>query len=141
MTLNDQQESIGVGWDVPLVSLIRISSIKPTDDEYFADPKSTGLYNLGMAKIDGDGNVKLIGFRMAPWGFTRLTWLQWYYASSTWCGNGLSGPVTILTPLNSHNGTYTRVNAILILPNPSEMHSEYRYNDVQFKFTRLRTPS
>ena len=141
MTFNDQQEAIGVGWNVPQISLIRISSIKPTGDEYFADPKSTGLYNLGLAKIDGDGNVKLIGSRMAPWMFTRLTWLQWYYASATWCSGGLSGPVTIYTPLNSQNGTYTRVNAILVLPQPSELRSEYRYNEATFKFTRLRTPS
>lgn len=139
--LNSQQESILAGWNQPLVNLIRISSIIPSGDEYFADPKSVGLYNLGMAHIDGDGNVKLLGYAMAPWMFTRLTWLQWAYASATWCNNGLSGPVTILTPLNSNNGTYTRLNATLILPNPSEMRSQYRYTEATFRFTRLRTPS
>lgn len=141
MTINSQQESIAAGNNVSLGSLIRISSIIPTNDEYFADPKSTGLYDHGIVKYDGNGNIKLQGFALAQWMFTRLTWLQYYYASATWCSGGLSGPVTILTPLNSQNGTYTRINAILHLPKPSELRSEYRYNEVMFKFTRLQVPS
>ena len=141
MTINSQQESIAAGYNVALVNLIRISSIIPSGDEYFGDPKSVGLYDQGIVKYNGLGGITTQGFRMAPWMFTRLTWLQYYYASATWCGGGLSGEVTILTPLNSQNGTYTRLNAILHLPKPSELRSEYRYNEVPFKFTRLRTPT
>lgn len=139
--MNDQQEAIAAGWNVALVSLVPITSITPTNDEVFGGPKSTGLYDPGVSKVAGDGNIFLLGYAAAQWLFSRLTWLQWYYASATWCAGGLSGPVTILTPLNSQNGTYTRMNAILTLPKPSDLRSEYRYQEAVWKFTRLRTPS
>lgn len=141
MPINDQQEAIAAGFNVALVSLTPIASITPTGDEQFAPPKSTGLYDPGMFVVDGDGNINIQSFAVAPWMFTRLTWLQLYYASATWCSGGWSGPVTVLTPIGSQNGTYTRLNAILILPKPSELRSEYRYQEAVWKFTRLKTPT
>lgn len=139
--MNDQQEAIAAGWNVSLGSLIPIASITPSSDEAFAPPKSTGLYNPGKAIPSGDGNMFLQGYASIGWMFTRLTWLQYYYASTTWCSGGLSGPVTILVPLNSQNGTYTRRNAILVLPAPKDLRSEYRYQEATFMFTRLKVPS
>jgi hypothetical protein len=138
---SDQLESILAGWNQPLVNLVLLTSIVPSGDEAFVGVKSTGLYDQGLVAFDGDGNITTKGFRSTGWFLTRLTWLQYYYASITWCSGGLSGPVTIYTPLNSQNGTYTRMNAILVLPKPSELRSEYRYNEATFKMTRLKVPS
>lgn len=137
-----QQESIAAGWNVSLGSLVNIATITPAGDEQFAPPKSLPLYDDGLVKIDGDGNIKLLGYASTSWMFTRLTYAQYWYLKNTYCSGGLSGPVTILTSVAGNvTTTWTRLNAIMILKKPKEQRSEYRYQDVEVLFTRLRTAS
>lgn len=138
---NTQQEAIAAGWNVALGSLVTLTSITPAGDEAFGGVESTPLYDPGIVKIDGNGNVFLQGYATAKWKLTRLTYLQWYYAYVNWGINSMSGPVTIYTPLWSQNGTYTRMNAILTLPKPPDMRHQYRYTEAEFTFTRLKVSS
>lgn len=138
---SDQQESIAAGWNVSLGSLINIATIKPTDDEYFGPPKSIPLFDDGILKTDGDGGITTQGFMSTTWMFTRLTYRQYWYLRNTYCAGDLSGQVTILTTLNGNPDTWVRMNAYISLKKVKEFRSQFRYQEAEILFTRLRTAS
>jgi hypothetical protein len=131
---------LAAGFDVALGSLVDITTITPTSDEPFADPKELPLYDDGILKIRGDGLVTTQGFATVVWMFTRATYAQYRWLRTQYCSNGLSGPVTILTRLGGSTST-TRMNAIMVLPKPSEVKSEFRYQQLNVRFTRLKVPA
>lgn len=138
---NDQQESIATGWNASLGSLVNIASIKPTGDEYFGPPKSIPLFDDGIPKIDGDGGTTVQGYASTSWMFTRLTYAQYWYLRNTYCAGDLSGRVTILTTINGNPDSWVRMNAYINLKKVKEFRSQFRYQEAEILFTRLRTAS
>ncbi len=135
-----QGYKLAAGFNVALVNLVDITTIVPSGDEAFADPKVLPLYTDGIVKIRGDGLVTTQGYAAQPWYWTRLTYKQYYYLRTTYCSNGLSGPVTVLVNVGG-NTTLTRMNAIMVLNTPKDLKSEFRFQDVMATFTRLKTPA
>jgi hypothetical protein len=117
-----------------------ITTLKPTGDEFFADPKVLPLYDDGIIKMDGTGQVFVQGYAVQPWFWTRLTFKQLDYLRDTFCSGGLSGNVTVLVNVGG-DASLTRMNAVLVLPKPSELKGFPWYQGVTVKFTRLRTTS
>lgn len=128
--------SIGVGYDVPLLSLTRITSIVVPGTQRFGDPKATPKWDDGEPKIVLDGMVDPVGFQSIVWEFGFVLFPQYSYLRTTYCAGGLSGRVTIYTNV-SGSATYQRLNAIMILKSPAAYQSEYWYKPVELTFTRL----
>ncbi len=130
---------IAANWNVGSGSLVDITSITPTGDEPFAEPKALPLFDDGLVKIRGDGSTGIYGFAAVTWMWTRLTYAQFSYLRSNYCNGGLSGKVTINTTLGS--STFVRMNAWITLKKPREMRAEYRYQDAEVIFSRLAVAS
>lgn len=129
---------IGAGYDVPQDELVDITSIDPDSlGDPFAAPKVTPLYDAGAVEQDLEVGLMTVSFASVTWKFTRLSYAQYSYLSSTYCGGGLSGEVTIYTTLGGDD--YTRMNAIMHLKKQIEIKSEYRYQEAEVKFMKLRT--
>lgn len=129
---------IGVGHNVPQINLVNITSIDPGSmGDPFASPKALPLYDPGSVEQDLEVGLMTVGFAGVTWKFTRLSYAQYTYLSSTYCNNGLSGDVTIYTTLGTD--TYYRMNAKMHLKKPIEIRSEYRYQEAEVKFVKLWT--
>lgn len=135
-----QGYKIAAGFNVALGSMTDITTIVPSGDEAFADPKVLPMYEDGIVKIRGDGLVTIQGFAAQIWFWTRLTYKQYDYLRQTYCSGGLSGQVTVLVNVGG-SASLTRMNAVLILNMPKDIKSEFRYQDAMATFTRLKTPT
>lgn len=135
-----QGYALQAGWNIALPGLVNITSIIPPGDIPFDDPKVLPLYDDGIIKINGSGQVVVQGFAVQPWFFARMTYKQYDYLRDTFCASGLSGNVTVLVNVGGDAST-TRKNAVLILEPPGKLRNFPWYHDVTIKFTRLKTPS
>lgn len=128
---------IAAGHNIALVSLARISTIKPTGDtNYFYNPVAIGNFDPGNPNVRGDGLLSFNGFPSVAWLFPVMTRLQLAYARTTWCNGGWSGFVTIY----STNGdtTYARYNANLLLSLPNQFDGSFYANkNVRMAMTQL----
>lgn len=135
-----QGYKIAAGYNVPLISLTDITAV--TDGvNHFVDPKAIYSYTPGQRLIRADGSVFNAGFAEVSWIMGILFFTQLPYAMTTWCNGTWSGPVTILTSL-ANIGSFQRMNAQLILPQPTELKSQMGwFVDAPFKFTMLTVAS
>lgn len=132
---------IGVGYDLPDGSLTNIEAIRaPGDKQNFYPPYAFSAYNPGTSRQRLDVTTYETGYPSTTWGFRFMTLHQYQYLKDTVCiNNGYFGTVTIETPIN---GTYTRRNAVMILPKPNTLTRNFTaYTDVQVQFIKLQTPS
>lgn len=136
---------IGAGYNVASGSLVNIESIKPTGDKYFYPPDAFGSYRSGLRKTRLTDVDFLAGYASLVWRFDRLTRAQLYYLMSTYCSGGLSGLVTINTTTNvisSGAPTYTRLNAVMHLPDLAEAQKNTTiFVHVPVQFRKLATAS
>jgi hypothetical protein len=123
---------IGAGYDVPLDELQAITSL-PGSGEKFAEPRAIPLYSSGQKRFTLARGIYTGGFASVIWRFGILYYVQWAYLSSTYCGGGLSGEVTINTTLNSTS--FSRQNAIMQLKDPIDMQAEYWYKGADALFS------
>ncbi len=130
---------IATGFNVALGSLTNIEGITPPGDEPFAAPKALPLYDQGKIAVRLNGLQFTRGYPNVQWFFSRMTYVQLAYLASTYCSGGLSGQVTIYTTLGA--AAYSRMNAVINLPKPATLRSQYRYTDVAITFTRLSASS
>lgn len=129
---------IAAGWGVQLASLTNIESIVPTSDRAFVPPDVYGSYDPGQIRIRADGTVYLAGFTSVRWRFSVMTRAQHRYLQTTYCNSSYSGKVTIYTRTDAGSATYTRYNAILILPKLPELQKRFTgFEGVTLTFTRL----
>lgn len=136
MTMTDELYALAAGYDVVIGSLVKLTTIIPSSDVAFAGPAGIAHYDPGLVKIQGDGEVRLVGFAKVTWLEGILTFPQYTYLSANYCNNGLSGPVTIYTTLGGVS--YVRMNAIMTLRKPAEMQAQFWYKGASIDFTRLR---
>lgn len=129
--------AIGAGWNVAAGSLVNIESLTPPGDiRAFAPPHALGTHLFGKYETRGDGSIYLNGYATQKWLFDAMTRLQYEYLSSTFCNSSVSGKVTINTRLGKT--AYTRVNAMMILPNPADFdYMFYAGRKVPIAMTRL----
>lgn len=118
--------------------LVKISSITPSSDIPFVDPKAYNGYNPGILKIRGDGTTFYAGYGSDVWTMGYLTVAQYTYLQTTYCGGAgsFTGKVTIKTRIGTV--TYANYNAILNLPVPDQ--TEFLagfFTNVQLRFTRM----
>lgn len=139
MTMTDELYAIGAGYNVAEVDLDLLSGINPGDGDTYDPPKGLPLFDDGQVEPRLDGHISTQGYSAVTWFFTRMSYLQYSYFKSTYCNGTLSGEVTILTTLGS--SSFVRKNAIVTLKKPKDNRSEYRYQDVEFTFTKLADPS
>lgn len=131
-----QGYKIAPNWNVSLGSLVDITAIS-VNGKPFADPKVIPFYSPGQRLIRADGSVYNAGFAEVTWQFGFMFFDQYYYLSSTYCGGGWSGEVTILTSL-ANIGSFARMNAQLIMPQQTELKAGLGwFTDVPIKFTML----
>lgn len=135
MTIADQADKIGVGWDQPLISLTLLTSITVGSSKIFG-PEVIPHYSPGIYKIQGNGLVKTLGYQTVKWMFGILPYDQYAYLSTTYCGGGFSGKVTVYTNLGTP--TYVRVNAIMILPNQQDLQAQNWYKRAAVDLTRIQ---
>lgn len=133
---------IGAGHGLPIGSLTNIEDIVPSGDTAFYPPDVYGSYNPGQFIIRGDGSVYLSGYPSEDWHWHgnpggRISRLQVRYLQETYCNNGYSGPVTILTQTDNP-GVYGRYNAIMVLPKLPEGGKNFTvFQDYRVQMTRL----
>lgn len=135
---------IASGYNTALVSLTNIENITPPGGKAYRAPKAYGLQDEGVIKILGNGLDYHSGFPFVIWRFDVLSWVQYEYLKTTYCGgiNGLRGKVTIYTRTNYTSNTYTRYNAVIVLPKRIDTDGEfYAPKRVDVLMTRLATPS
>lgn len=131
--------SICAGYNQPLGNLLPIALIK-VNGIAFAEPKTQYFYTPGKRLIRADGSVYNSGFAEAVWNFGILTFDQLAYLQTNYCSGGWSGNITVLT--TTIGTTLSRLNAQLILPQPSELKAHMSwYIDVPIHLTRLTAAS
>lgn len=135
MTLSDQADRIGVGWDVAFGSLTVLTSIVVSGQPIFG-PEVIPHYSPGIYKFQGNGLVKTLGYQTVQWMFGILTYAQYAYLSTTYCGGGFSGKVTVWTNLGTP--TYVRVNAIMVLPDQKNLQALNWYKKSAVDLTRIQ---
>jgi hypothetical protein len=116
---------IAANWGVALGSLTNIEDITPSTDRAFAPPEGFGNFSSGLQVIRTDGTIYLAGYASTVWNFEVLTRKQYEYLSTTYCGGSVSGKVTIYT--RTAHSTYTRYNAIIVLPPKDSLEGSRRY--------------
>lgn len=131
----DELYALAAGYDVPLISLVRITAISVSGN-YFAGPQAILLYDNGEEKVVTNGLITDEGYPNVVWREGILFYEQYTYLSSTYCNNTRTGPVTIYTTLGGVS--YVRRNAIMTLPKPKAMRGKIWYTDADIMFTRLR---
>lgn len=129
--------AIGVGYNVPLLSLVRVPSIAVPGVQRLGDPKATPLWDDGEVKVRLGGMLDPRGYEAVTWEFGFMLFEQYSYLRATYCNGGLSGEVTIYTNVEG-SATYERLNAIMSIKSPAAMNSEYRYKPTPVTFTKLR---
>ena len=136
------QYKIATGWNVASGSLVNIETIKATGDvRPFGPPDADGGYDDGILRIKGDGTGTLAGWAVVAWKFKSITKNQRYYLYYTINGGSLIGKVTINT-VTTQPGTYTRYNALMVLPKLRESQKNFRiFENYIVLMTRLTTPS
>lgn len=135
--------AIAAGYDVALVSLIRLTSVIATGDTMpFRAPSARGYYEQGKELTTLDGIAFYGGYALTGWFWAAMSWPQYVYLYSTILGGSFSGPVTIYTrlgPLGSAD-TYYRMNAVLTLPQITAIDGKfYAPRKILASLTRLRT--
>lgn len=131
---------IGAGWNLPDGSLTNVEDIHPTNDVNCYPP--VALYNPGNYLIRGDGSLYIAGYPAVQWVFGgnpggKITRLQARYFQDTYCNGGYSGTVTINT-LTDNPGTYTRANAVMILPKLPDSGKNFTvFQSYQISLTRI----
>lgn len=131
---------IAATWNVALNSLTNVESLVPSNSRRFYAPVSEGLYDPGQYKIRGDGTIFLEGYPETVWRFDALHHLQYFYLRDTILSGAYAGKVTIYTRLATT--TYSRMNAVMILPKPSELQwKPSGFPDVSIRMTRLAASS
>lgn len=136
--------ALASGHDVALGSLTNIENITPTGGKRFYAPKAYGLQDEGIIRILGNKLDYHAGSPFVIWRFDALSWLQYEYLKLTYCGgiNGLRGKVTVNTRTNITSATYTRYNAIMVLPKRIDVDGQfYAMRGVDVLMTGLTTPS
>ena len=120
-----------------------IETITPTNGTRFYPPSVTPFYSRGVIKLQLDSLDYASGFAWVPWLFNRMTNVQWYYLFNTINSGRYRGPVTINTLTNNFTtktGSYSRLNAIMYLPEPQQRNFQVLPNYTVF-MTHLATPS
>lgn len=129
---------IAAGWNQPDGSLVNIEAIRPVGGKYFYAPSAYSSFNPGSVRLRMDGNVYNTGFPSADWQFSTLWRDQFQFLQQEYTvgGNSYSGNVTVQT--RNIEGTYTKYNAVLVLPTLPEIERNFTaYRNVSIKFTRL----
>lgn len=141
MTVHPTEDyRIAANHNVALNSLVNIETIVPTNDRAFFAPQAYGFGTPGQLAFRLYESLGFRrGFPSTGWLFQVATRLQYAYLSTTYCGGGLSGLVTIYTTLGGSGVTYARYNATLHLPAPIETPGGefYAYRNLRVLFNHL----
>lgn len=94
-------------------------------------------FNEGIKRIRGDKQRSTSGFQSFVWFCKVLSVAQWNYFQDNYSsgGSSYSGKVTVRT--RKSDDTYANFNAVMHLPDPSEMDSSLigdAYRNVEIRF-------
>lgn len=130
---------LAANYNQPLGNLLDIELIIPPGDTAFVGPSVIKHYDDGLVVPQLDGLDYTEGYAETTWTFGFLTFPQYAYLKSTYCGGGLTGKVTIYTTLGST--TFSRKNAIMKLKKPNEMRGTLWYVEAEVLFRKLADPT
>lgn len=117
-------------------SLVNIGLIVPSSHIAFIEPIARPNWNPGIQRIRLDVITYSAGFISQKWVMGILTFQQYDYLLSTYCGGGQSGHVTIRTRYRNH--AYANYNATLHVPTPDELQSTGQgYQIVPLTFRKI----
>ncbi len=119
------------GYDQPFGNLIDIETIS-VSGELFPGPKAIATYDQGNIKFRLNRRTFLQGDPNVTWQFGFMFYEQFSYLNSTYCAGTFSGLVTIYT--TTGGVSFSRLNAIMILPKQVELSSVIWYKDVKVHF-------
>jgi hypothetical protein len=116
--------------------LAPIGSIVATSNIAFPEPAGAqGSYTPGIIKIRLDQQLVTVGKSRQVWLLYGLTFEQYRYLQSTYCGGGFSGKVTIRT--RWQHTSYANYNAVLQLQHENLQETIQGYASVALTFVDL----
>lgn len=118
------------------VGLVNIGSIVPSSHIAFIEPIARPNWNPGIQRIRLDALTYSAGYPSQAWVMGIVTFQQYDYLISTFCGGGQSGKVTITTRYRNHS--YANYNAVLNVPIPDSFQSTGQgFQNLQLIFRKL----
>lgn len=114
----------------------KFGAIVPTSHIAFHEPIARPNYNPGIRHIRMDGRVYITGYPSQVWIIGFMSFIQYDYLLTTYCGGGYSGLVSVKTRYLSVD--YDDYNATLTLPTSDSLQSTgIGYQAVPLTFSRL----
>lgn len=116
--------------------LVKIGLIVPSSNIAFTEPVARPNWNPGIQRIRLDTISYSAGYRSQVWSMGFLTYAQYDYLLSTYCGGGQSGKVTVRTRYRTTS--YANYNATLSVPIPDELQNNGQgYQQVPLTLKKL----
>lgn len=118
------------------VGLVNIGLIVPSSHIAFIEPIARPNWNPGIQRIRLDALTYSAGYPAQVWIMGIVTFQQYDYLLSTYCGGGQSGKVTVR--LRYRNHAYANYNAVLHVPVPDTFQSTGQgFQNLQLLFRKL----
>lgn len=118
--------------------LTNIESITPSGNIAFPPPAARGYKNPGTRRVRGNGVSTYTGYVSQIWRMVSLTYEQYAYLKTTYCGGGYSGPVTVRTRFGT--AAYANYNAVLNIPTEADLAQVdygWGYQPAVLTYTRM----
>lgn len=127
------------GYDVPFISLTKVTSVTASgDNQPFAAPTCRGYFDPGNPKKRTNSITFFSGYNLTGWYWAAMSWNQYAYIYNTILSGAYSGPITIYTRLGFD--AYSRMDAVLDLPPQATVDGKfYAPRKILCPLTRLRT--
>jgi hypothetical protein len=135
MAWSDYQIAVG---NNNAAGLALVESLVPSGNIAVAGPAANGYRNPGVTRIRANGLSTQSGYLSQLWRMVFLTYEQYNYLKTTYCGGGYSGLVTVRTHFT--NQAYANYNAVLIMPYESDLAQSnvgWGYQGVELLLSRM----
>lgn len=130
-----QDNKIAVGWN-NAAGLVNIGAIVPSSHIAFIEPIARPNWNPGVQRIRLDGLTYSTGYPSQVWLMGFITFQQYDYLLSTYCGGGQSGKVTVRVRYRNH--AYANFNAIMSIPVTDQLSATGQlFQNVPITFKKL----
>jgi hypothetical protein len=138
--------ALGLGWNLPIGSLMNVENIQDAAGKYLYPPQSFGSYRPGAPIAAVNGVVKRHGFPSLDWNWTGNGGKGWMtYGGANALRNGYFGSLwsntlTISTPTTTAL-SYARYNVVATMSDYPESAPNFKvFNGFQIRMTHIVGP-
>lgn len=134
--------ALGSGWDVPLVNLTNVESIKPTGQRALYPPQGFGTYAPGDDVVDVNGELSQSGYPASKWVWTGTPSGYITYAGARTlrtmiAGSAWSGKATVYTKTVTET-SYERYNVWMFFQHFEESAPNFKiFGRFKIDLTRM----